>query len=85
MCVRVCVCVLHVTPEIAPEAEGTAALCRIIPLSCGFHEGEGEFQLFVSTANTFHSHAFLHLHPALFQRLVSERSFFADYLGPMYQ
>ena len=84
MCVCVCVRVRHVTLEIAPDAEGTEALCRIIPLSCGFHEGEGEFQLFVSTANTFHSYAFLHLHPALFQRLVSER-FFADYLGPMYQ
>ena len=40
MCV--CVCVRHVTLEIAPEAEGTAALRRIIPLICGFHE-EGEF------------------------------------------
>jgi hypothetical protein len=43
VCVCVCVCIRHVTLEIAPEAEGTAAaLRRIIPLSCGFHE-EGEF------------------------------------------
>jgi len=86
VCVGACVCVCVSTArdtQNLPWSRRDSSVMQNCPSQLWVFTKETASPSFLSqrpTANAFHPYAFLHLHPALFQRLVSER-FFCRLLG----